>query len=283
MKFKRLLAYHSEPFCNIMRRAQKLAIYASLVWIVFYVGYQQRWLDRFAKKVASSRVEVVSQVLASSGKRDLTAFRATHEKILNKHLPLKIVYNDMSLTGYANMIYSFMSTILIGILTDRAVILNNWPDMTPNIREPLPDAFRVFNESDEFNINFKRDEVHTFENDRLLFFQANKSLTMLLNYTINDNHTRIRFNQFSPSFFGMSANPKYHQKLYETGLVAKSTLDNALAVVNDERATNASKLDALLTIGYEVGSNLLNTFWIPYPNITRIVDDHVDKLFKGYY
>ena len=82
-----------------MRHRYKLASYLVLLWIFAYFCHEYWVLQSLIKRVRVSIVE-------KNEKRDLSAFRALHEKIMKKELPLRVIFNKVPSNeqGYANMV-----------------------------------------------------------------------------------------------------------------------------------------------------------------------------------
>ena len=61
------------------------------------------------------------------------------------------------------------------------------------------------------------------------------------------------------------ANPATYERLYMTGLARRVTLDHALDMLNNARGEYSleARHEAVLQIGFEVASNLLNDHWVP--------------------
>ena len=187
-------------------------------------------------------------------------------------MPPKVFYNLVKHSSYANFVYSFISTILIGMLTERAVILNNWPQIQEMIVEPLYKTYSQFNESDS-PMHYKIEKAVEYPSAFYTMYHRKKNYTDLIQTQV-ENKTVARYviPWASPYMFLISSNPAYYEKLYKFGLVERPTLDNALEKINGgDKFTSDEKSEAVLRIGFEVGNQLMRLFWIPTPYIANLV------------
>ena len=265
-----------------MRASYKYSIYVILVWILVYTCYEYRLLMR---NVGLERL-LVSYNLADDlpkQRSGLDEFRTIHAEILNGHRPLKVIFNTIRGGGYANKMYCVLSTLLIGILSDRAVIMNLWTQLQPMIHEPLYKTYHVFNESNGLNLFYKESEVPIYELYRQNY-RVEKDPDELAKTVVDNSTQRVQFFWATAAFFPLSANPIYYDKLYRCKLADKQTLDDARdKLTNAQNYSKSVRLESVLKVGFEVGHNLLKHFWATTHNTTQIVEDHYKRFFKGHY
>ena len=197
----------------------------------------------------------------------------------------RISYNRLDSNGYGNRVFSFLTTMVIGILTDRALLINNWPQITTLIEEPLLGAYTLHNDSSgPFNVfedSYEKDA--TYMPNWAVEFNANKNITQLINTTFPTHTNRISNKQCTAGFMAICANPRYHDKLYSYGLMSKSAYKNASEKANNTKYSVEERLDAVLRVGFEVGANLLRLLWRPHQNVTQYVQSHMDTFFRDHY
>ena len=210
-------------------------------------------------------------------KRDLSEFIKRHKRIIDGELPPRISYNGLLVNGYGNRVYSFISTIVIGVLTDSAVLLNTWPQVKPLVKEPLYRSFHLFNDSSEFDVY-----MHA-PNDTFYWptveYHINKSIDRLINTTIPAFNKRIRYDQSAAGFMSICANPMYYAKLYANGLVSAKTIEDAREKINNTKLAYEERLNAALQVGFDVGSYILRTLWHPQDNLAKVVEKFYAKHF----
>ena len=84
-------------------------------------------------------------------------------------------------------------------------------------------------------------------------------------------------------FFALCSNPKYYEKLYNYGLVEREVIDLAFERANNSKYTNEEQLRAVLQVGYDVGSTLLNKYWQYEDFLQERIDQLVESYFEDYY
>ena len=197
-------------------------------------------------------------------------------------LPLKLSINGVYVNGYGNRMYSILTSFVIAILTDRALIIK-WESMHPYIKEPFNMTFYNFTGlQNEFNVDYKMNEVYNFTwstNN----WRINKTLNELVKTTIPDDKKRIYYHLVDAQFFSICSNPIYYEKLYETGLVERETIDAASVILTDDKADEPTKVEKMLRVGFEVGGNLLRNYWQTTDNFSTQVNYYYENFFKGHF
>ena len=92
----------------------------------------------------------------------LNEFREIHAKIIGKKLPLRVTFNGYTDGGYGNRIYSMLTSLVIAILTDSALLIQ-WNEIENYIEEPLYCSFLnncKFNDFDDLNFNYTTDNSY---------------------------------------------------------------------------------------------------------------------------
>ena len=215
--------------------------------------------------------------------RNLNKYREIHEKIMSGQLPLKLSINGLDYNGYANRLYSVITSFVLAVLTDSALIVH-WQEVSAFIHEPFKDTFRNFTGLDtEFNFNYKRAEVYNFSWTGNAW-HIKKDAARLVQTEVPTNEKRVFYYGIEAQFFSICANPVYYDKLHEYGLVDKSTIDHARDVMQpSSNATSEDKAAGVLQVGFDVGGNFLRKLWRPKSTMRSLIDHFYNTFFKGNY
>ena len=201
--------------------------------------------------------------------------------IYGKRYPVKVSINGYTPGGYANKLYSMLSSLVIALLTDSALVIR-WNYISEFVEEPFDSAFSTFNLENNFNAEFKKETIK--EANPRQGWQKSKDLNTLVHAYIPMNKRRFIYNRYDPFFFEICSNPIYYEKLKYYQLVSAETINDALTKLYDNgNFSDNDKLNSVLQVGYEVGGNLLNKMWIPKKNLRDRVEYYYNKYFKGYY
>ncbi|CAF0990978.1 unnamed protein product [Brachionus calyciflorus] len=196
-------------------------------------------------------------------------YKELHKLILksSKSINKKIVIcKPVLYAGYGNKIYTVLSSLLIAILTDSAIRIN-WPKINNYIQPTLLDIF-------DDSLQFYKDYFH-LNSSNINNYNYTKNYDELINNYIPER-TSIFFDDYNPYFFLLCANKKYHSKLLSYDLVKQETIDLALY---SQSLNKSDKIERLYSIGFEVGSNLLNKFW----HLGSNIQSDVDKIYNLYF
>jgi hypothetical protein len=190
----------------------------------------------------------------------------------------KLTINFSPEGGYGNKLYSYLSSLLIAILTDSAlVVLWNFRggnlDMNKYIDSPLKNMF----ESDFIDLN----DICYLEPTQA--WRVNKNVELLSKTKIKEDCTRYSFRNISSYFMEVCCNPIYYDKLLSYNLASKVTIENARKALSNEAMSDAKKQDYVFSVGYEVGGNLLNQIWMPRKRIRDIVNYYLNKEYKNNF
>lgn len=80
----------------------------------------------------------------------------------------------------------------------------------------------------------------------------------------------------------MSTNPAYFEKIEYYNLASQVTIKNAMDSIKYNKSDD-EKMDSLFQIGFEVGGNLLNKFWLPKKSLMNVLDYYSSKEFNNSY
>ena len=221
--------------------------------------------------------------------RNLNAFRAIQQRIIDGQLPVRVSFNCLAMNGYGNRVYSVLSSLVLAILTDRALIVSRWPIIKKFIYEPVPECFNDYRHiRSEFNINHRKKSIVGLP----LYsgtFKVAKDVDELVQTKLPPDHVkRVQMCNPDALFFAMCANPQTYEKLYNYGLVSRSTIDQAYPMADKKSSSAASasphqRLESVLRVGFEAAGNLLYHYWRPKPSLRRDINHYVDAHFKGHF
>ena len=209
-------------------------------------------------------------------------FKLNHKNIIQKTSDLKLVFNIDVGGGYCNKLYSFISSLLIALLTKSALIIK-WEHIDKHIEEPLYLSFSRFNDNNEFNHQYKKDTIH-HQGPSYYCYRKNKNMDEHVKTTIPNNTNRILYDSICPFFFELCSNPIYYDVFLQYGLAKQETIDKARVVFkNLTQYSNDVKMRVFLQIGLEVGGSILNIFWKPKKEIQDLINFYHKTHFQGNY
>ncbi|CAF0773369.1 unnamed protein product [Brachionus calyciflorus] len=207
-----------------------------------------------------------------------------HEKILNSVDPMKkIVFSEHVRVGFGNRLYNVLTSTLIAILSDSAIQIK-WPYIDKYIKTPALYALRFCESTSQLSIDYRDRELNFIlpegtENN----WSYDKKLELIGISSINTDHKRLVYNGYMPHFFELSANPIYYNKLLEYGLVRNETIFKANEALSNDNMNELEKIESLYMIGFEVGSNLLNEFWLIKPSFLNEINSFYNDNLKDYF
>ena len=210
----------------------------------------------------------------------LNDYLKIHNNIINNKNASKnkITINFSPEGGYGNKLYSFISSLVIAILTDSALLVvwnfkGGYLDMNKYIDSPLNDMF-----TSEYN-DFK--DICFLEPTQA--WRLNKNLTLLMETKIKEDCKKYSFRNISSYFMELCCNPIYYNKLLKYNLVSRETIESARKAISNEIISDAIRQENLFNVGYEVGGNILNQLWIPKKHIRDIVNYYLNKEYKNNF
>lgn len=134
-----------------MKTSKKIHIFLSFIILIIFITYKNAVHDALRLMTSveptkeafqnSSRLIYESNIDTEKAiniqQNDLNDYKKLHGKIMKGVSPLKILINRSPQdVGYANKLYSFLSSLLSAILTDSALVVM-WPGINQFIEEPL--------------------------------------------------------------------------------------------------------------------------------------------------
>ena len=207
----------------------------------------------------------------SNGNKDrLIEYYELHKKTSQVNVSLrKISFNECMKIGYGNRLYSLLSSLVIGILTESQLVVR-WNEIESYVDLPI----NIF-----FN-NLTQNEGLEKEEFKKKFYQANstqswwtmKKIEPLMKTNVPENALRYLFTGIGPYFMEICSNPKYFSKFIYYNLVTNETVNLALKVILNNKSTETEKQEKVFKVGFEVGGNLLNRFWRPNKSIQKDVE-----------
>ena len=277
--------------------------YVILIVTLFFLLY----LSSFKNENKIIDVKNIKNIKYSSR---FNQYRIIHEKILNGSIsPPRLSINGFTEAGYGNKIYSMLTSMIIALLTDSALIIK-WNDIDKYIEEPFKNTFNqnvylnlisnldkrsksmivemrpklskyMWIDEKEKNL----DEIIKTNLEMIIGDDDKNSPIDLIDYK-NNKGFQINYNNIQPLFFEICSNPIYYSKLLEFNLTKQETINEAINILNSNRSNllnNQIKSHKLFKIGYEVGGNLLNKLWKPRDYIQKQIDYYLNNKFKSNY
>jgi hypothetical protein len=218
----------------------------------------------------------------TSSNDTLFKFKLIHDNIMNGSLTLKLSINGYTKGGYANKLYSMLTSLVIALLTDSAFIIR-WQHIDSFIKEPFYKSFYDFgHEKSEFNAEYFKKNM--YRPKALSAWALSRNMSILIETKVPLNMKRILYDDYDPYFFEICSNPIYFKKLLNYGLVGHKTVLKAIDVTkNMSNFSEEDKQNFILRVPFEVGGNLLNKIWIPKDHILNKINYFVNNLFNGYF
>ena len=220
----------------------------------------------------------------------LNKYTSIHNKLIKINSShTKISLNKSPNNGYANRIYSFLTSLVAAILTDSAILVEWNFGSSDNIGKYIDTPFKnIFCTNQKYNELWKRFlEQKNSSSCVLEPIQATKivkNMSLVTQARIDTNCLIYFFNKYRPTFMEFCCNEIYFEKLLYYNLVSDETINRAKqALLKTSKLDASDKQHALFKIGYEVGGNLLNQIWLPKAPLKKMIDHYVDKEFKNNF
>ncbi len=212
----------------------------------------------------------------------MSEYKQIHENILNNKTKLKISFNESPSAGYANRLYSMLSSLVVALVSDSAIVIK-WDRIDEFIEEPFVKMFDRFEkQQNEFNFRYKKENLLTL--NTINQWSKYKDMKSLIQTKIPQDANRFYYNSINGYFFEICCNPIYYEKFYHYGLVNRNTIDKAFKLTKNMTAnSNQVNQNIIIQVGFEVGGNLLNKMWIPKPFIKKQIDNYLNKTFHDYF
>ena len=253
------------------KKALKILFFISLFSLIFVLLISQ------SKKTLNNQNENEwneSDVLIN--------FFKIHNRMLavNNHLVKRVTLNQC-FSGYGNRLNSFVSSLLIAILTDSQLMVK-WPEVEQFVQLPI----RVFTDENiqSMVINDKQSSIYKIR-PRQSWLKT-KNISQLMTTNIPSFYSKYAFtgNECGAAFFmELCSNPVYLSKLFYFKLLSQESFKSVLEVLfeGDELDEN-EKQERLFQVGFEVGGNLLNRVWLPNKQINQAKETYLNETFKSH-
>ena len=210
----------------------------------------------------------------------LQEYYRIHERVSYEKASLrKISFNGYTAGGYGNKLYSFLSSLVVAILTDSHLVVR-WSDIDKYIEPPI----RIFeNVSIDVGLNSTEFKNNSLYLDAKQAWSTKKTIDILMNTSVPTDYLRYFYNSIKPLFMEICANPKYFATFLHYNLVSNETVSSALKAISNKKSSESEKQNTVFRVGFEVGGNLLNKVWTPIPSIMKDINYYLDKEFRGHF
>ena len=236
----------------------------------------------FYQQIFTTRLSRESYVSSNSIQTDkLVEYYRIHNiaKSKEKSALKKISFNGYTAGGYGNKLYSFLTSLIISILTGSQLVLR-WDYIDKYIDPPI----QIFVDlSDDIGLNaveFKSKSCHLSDKQA---WSLNKNVDLLIKTTVPNECLRYFYNSINPLFMEICTNPEYFSKFLYYDLVTNETVKSAVKTLAHANSTEKEKQDKLFQVGFEVGGNLLNRVWRPNKKLAEQIDAYFNKEFKNHF
>jgi hypothetical protein len=180
--------------------------------------------------------------------------------------PFRLTIEGPTSGGYGNKLYSLITSFLIAILSERAIIIR-WDHIENFIQEPVYLAFKHFDYETIQRLDNSSSKV-VYTPKALYPYKKFKDMDVLAKTKLPTEPAIVMYGLNEAYFFDICSNPIYFDKLLDYGLVGNETLARARDVTSNMSAfSNEQKMDRILMVGFEVGGNILKNFWNPKANL----------------
>lgn len=212
----------------------------------------------------------------------LVNFFQIHQKISSLKNPLtKRVTLNQCFSGYGNRLNSFISSLLIAILTDSQLIVK-WPEVEEFVQLPI----RVFtNENIQKRVMYYKENIIFKIRPRQCWLKTKKTNELMTtNIPLFYSKYAYTGNECGAAFYmELCSNPIYLSKLSQYNLVKRESVKSALDVLfRGDEFNEHEKQEKLFQVGFEVGGNLLNRVWLPNKQINQEKETYLNEMFKSH-
>ena len=168
--------------------------------ILFLLLFVSITIVYYTKLIISISQYSSSLILLETIQNDsLYEYNLIHTSILNGKSSIKISVNHYCNAGYANRLYSMLTSLVIALLTDSAYLVR-WRYIDLHINEPFFKTFHDFeNSSNELDIDFKRENV--FKPVSKFAWSLKRNMDELVNTYIPTNFSRYSYSSNEAYFF----------------------------------------------------------------------------------
>ena len=261
-------------------KSRQTLLSITLFTLIIYVFLTSEQLHQSYSRKFKNKSRIATSITPTRNK--LNEYFHIHEKIMSQSNASlkKISFNGFTLGGYGNKLYSFLSSLVIAILTDSQIVLR-WNDIDKYIKPRI----NIF---DNITENFGLSEEE-FKGKSIYFNSAqawspSKNIDLLMNTRVpSTGYLRYFYNSIDPFFMEICTNPDYFQKFFSYDLVTNETISLALNATSNKNSTQLEKKERLFKVGFEIGGNLLNRIWHPNEAIMKQIELFVNEYFKNNF
>jgi len=231
---------------------------------------------------ATTQMMISSLPTALSDSDRLNEYYEIHERIFsqsNSSLK-KISFNGQTAGGYGNKLYSFLSSLIIAILTESQIVLK-WNHIDKYVKPPVNIFDNITENSGLNDAEFKSKSIYFVSSQA---WSPTKNVELLMKTSVpTQKYLRYFYSSIDPFFMEICTNPLYFPKLLYYNLTSKETVNSASNIISNKNSTQIEKQEKIFQVGFEVGGNLLNRFWRPNEAILKQIHFFVDKYFKNNF
>ena len=110
-----------------------------------------------------------------------------------------------------------------------------------------------------------------------------KNIQKIIKTKLPYEYSYFYYESVSPFFFELCTNPIYYDTWLVKNLTTNKTIHEARTALIKTNSTSEELHDKLFRIGFEVGGNLLNKYWLPRKYLLDKINDLYEKNFKMNY
>lgn len=220
---------------------------------IIFLNITNNQIHALLKRPLNDSKTITTRYSNNNNAIKLSHYFHIHRKISASNSTLKRVsINGLTPGGYGNKLYSFLSSLLVAILTESQIVLR-WRHIDKYVDPPI----NIFDNVSENIPGLIEAEMKakTFRVRCSQCWRREKNVDSLMKTEVpRSGYLRYLYDSYSPFFMELAANPDYFPTFSKYGLVTKETLKRAL----NATSTKKEKKESLLRVGFEIGGNLLN-------------------------
>ncbi|CAF0954740.1 unnamed protein product [Brachionus calyciflorus] len=228
-------------------------------------------------------LELLTPTIESKSRDKFQKYIELHESIINKNEneTKRITFCVTCGAGYGNKVYTLISSLVIAILTDTAFIIE-WPQAQKYFN---PSLYKSLSKNYHINqLNYAHSTNLIIEAMSKNDWEYEKKISELINKNLPFGHDRYQYGDCRALFFTLCANSNYFKKFLDYDLVNADIIEKANEALQvNNNLTESEKIDRLYSVGFEVGSNLMNKVWLLETNFKNYINKFYDENFKNFY
>ena len=265
-----------------------LSAFASVV--LYFLSIEHVYVSWGARGLLETVNNVMRvEWLTAAGQSGPGAFQSLQERMVSgKETPVRVSFNNHKASAYASRLLSVMGSMLVAVLTDRALIVANWTHANKYIQEPVSLCLHKFPAESEFNMDLRPDEIVAIK-------ASSKEIRVALEQLLLTGHMNGTASLLPPAsshrvlirdssldsyayMFAICADPVYYARLLDYGLVERQVIDTAtLALSSPTLDHQASRLEDVLRVGFSAVGSLLRKYWLPEEPLAQKIDTFTEK------